>query len=52
MALASFAFHPLALGGGLALFSLGFLAFAQAVWNTSRVPYLGELLGDYDHNTH
>jgi predicted MFS family arabinose efflux permease len=26
----------------MALYALGFLAFAQAVWNTSRVPRLAE----------
>ena len=41
-ALAVFAFHPLGVIGGLALCVLGFLAFAQAVWNTSRVPRLAE----------
>jgi predicted MFS family arabinose efflux permease len=39
---AVFAFHPVDLIGGLALYALGFLAFAQAVWNTSRVPRLAE----------
>ena len=33
-----FIINPISVTGGLALFSLGFLAFAQAVWNTSRVP--------------
>jgi predicted MFS family arabinose efflux permease len=42
MAMAAFVFHPVDLVGGLALFMLGFLAFAQAVWNTSRVPRLAE----------
>jgi MFS family permease len=37
-----FAFKPVSLTGGLALFLLGFLAFAQAVWNTSRVPRLAK----------
>ena len=37
-----FAFRPLGLSGGLALYALGFLAFAQAVWNTSRVPRQAE----------
>jgi predicted MFS family arabinose efflux permease len=37
-----FAFHPLGVVGGLALCALGFLAFTQAVWNTSRVPRLAE----------
>jgi MFS family permease len=37
-----FAFHPVDLAGGLALYALGFLAFTQAVWNTSRVPRLAE----------
>jgi predicted MFS family arabinose efflux permease len=37
-----FAFKPIGISGGLALFSLGFLAFSQAVWNTSRVPRLAE----------
>jgi len=41
-ALAVFAFHPVDFLGGLALFTLGFLVFAQAVWNTSRVPRLAE----------
>lgn len=41
-AMVAFAFHPVDLVGGLALFILGFLAFAQAVWNTSRVPRLAE----------
>jgi len=35
-----FALRPVSLTGGLALFALGFLAFAQVVWNTSRVPRL------------
>ena len=37
-----FALRPLGLSSGLALYVLGFLAFAQAVWNTSRVPRLAE----------
>ena len=37
-----FTFHPVDLIGGLALYALGFLAFAQAVWNTSRVPRLAK----------
>ena len=37
-----FAIHPVDLAGGLALYAHGFLAFAQAVWNTSRVPRLAE----------
>lgn len=37
-----FAFHPVDLAGGLALYVLGFLAFAQEVWNTSRVPRQAE----------
>jgi predicted MFS family arabinose efflux permease len=41
-AMTVFAFHPVDLAGGLALFVIGFLAFAQAVWNTSRVPRLAE----------
>ena len=36
------AYRRLDLSGGLALYTLGFLAFAQAVWNTSRVPRLAE----------
>jgi len=39
-ALTVFALAPVSLTGGLALFALGFLAFSQAVWNTSRVPRL------------
>jgi predicted MFS family arabinose efflux permease len=39
-AMTVFAFHPIDVAGGIALFVLGFLAFAQAVWNTSRVPRL------------
>ena len=35
-----FIITPISVTGGLALFTLGFLAFAQAVWNTSRVPRL------------
>ena len=42
-ALTIFIFHPVDLVGGMALFVLGFVAFAQAVWNTSRVPRLAEL---------
>ena len=42
MAVTVFAFQPVSIIGGLALFMLGFLAFAQAVWNTSRVPRLAE----------
>jgi MFS family permease len=42
VAVSVFAFHPVNLCGGLALYALGFLAFAQAVWNTSRVPRLAE----------
>ena len=34
--------YPLSVPGALALSVLGFLAFAQAVWNTSRVPRLAE----------
>jgi len=41
-AVAAFAILPLSVVGGLALYALGFLAFAQAVWNTSRVPRLAE----------
>jgi MFS family permease len=41
-ALGLFAFHPVDFLGGLALFIMGFLAFAQVVWNTSRVPRLAE----------
>jgi predicted MFS family arabinose efflux permease len=41
-AMVVFALHPVDLAGGLALFVLGFLAFAQAVWNTSRVPRLAQ----------
>jgi MFS family permease len=37
-----FALGPVTISGGLALFALGFMAFAQAVWNTSRVPRLAE----------
>ena len=37
-----FALQPVAISGGVALYVLGFLAFAQAVWNTSRVPRLAE----------
>lgn len=37
-----FALDPISFSGALALFALGFLAFAQAVWNTSRVPRLAE----------
>ena len=37
-----FALRPVAISGGVALYVLGFLAFAQAVWNTSRVPHLAE----------
>ena len=39
-AITVFALRPVSLIGGLALYVLGFLAFAQAVWNTSRVPRL------------
>lgn len=39
-ALTAFVFRPVHVIGGLALYALGFLAFAQAVWNTSRVPRL------------
>ena len=41
-AMTVFVFHPVDLLGGLILFILGFLAFAQVVWNTSRVPRLAE----------
>ena len=41
-AMVVFALRPVELAGGLALFVLGFLAFAQAVWNTSRVPRLAQ----------
>ena len=37
-----FALYPLGVIGVLALYALGFLAFSQAVWNTSRVPRLAE----------
>ena len=37
-----FVLKPVGISGGLALYVLGFLAFAQAVWNTSRVPHLAE----------
>jgi MFS family permease len=37
-----FVLHPVGVSSGLALYALGFLAFAQAVWNTSRVPRLAE----------
>ena len=37
-----FSFYPLSVPGALSLSVLGFLAFAQAVWNTSRVPRLAE----------
>jgi len=37
-----FSLWPMGLTGALALFALGFLCFAQAVWNTSRVPRLAE----------
>jgi MFS family permease len=43
-ALTLFAFNPINVLGGFALFILGFLAFSQAVWNTSRVPRLAEPL--------
>jgi len=42
LAVTVFAFKPIGISGGLALYALGFLAFAQAVWNTSRVPRLAE----------
>lgn len=42
VSMAVFVLHPMDVLGGLALFALGFLAFAQAVWNTSRVPRLAE----------
>ena len=35
-----FTMKPIGVTGGMALYTLGFLAFAQAVWNTSRVPRL------------
>ena len=41
-AMTVFVFHPVDLLGGLILFILGFLVFAQVVWNTSRVPRLAE----------
>jgi MFS family permease len=41
--LAVFAFHPVDILGGVALFIMGFLVFAQVVWNTSRVPRLAGL---------
>ncbi|HSQ17027.1 MAG TPA: MFS transporter [Anaerolineales bacterium] len=34
--------RPLSLAGGIGLASLGFLAFSQVVWNTSRVSALAE----------
>ena len=37
-----FIIKPISLTGGMALYTLGFLAFTQAVWNTSRVPRLAE----------
>ena len=37
-----FALKPISISGGLSLYTLGFMAFAQAVWNTSRVPRLAE----------
>jgi MFS family permease len=42
VAVTVFAVKPIGVSGGLALYTLGFLAFAQAVWNTSRVPRLAE----------
>jgi len=42
VAVTVFVLKPIGISGGLALFALGFLAFAQAVWNTSRVPRLAE----------
>ena len=42
VAVTFFALKPIGITGGLALYTLGFLAFAQAVWNTSRVPRLAE----------
>jgi predicted MFS family arabinose efflux permease len=42
LAMTVFVLKPIGISGGLALFVLGFLAFAQAVWNTSRVPRLAE----------
>lgn len=37
-----FAAGPLGVAGAVGLGGLGFLAFSQAVWNTSRVPVLAE----------
>jgi len=37
-----FAASPLGLPGAVGLGGLGFLAFSQAVWNTSRAPVLAE----------
>ncbi len=42
VAVTVFALKPIGISGGLALYALGFLAFSQAVWNTSRVPRLAE----------
>jgi MFS family permease len=37
-----FTMKPIGVTGGMALYTLGFLAFAQVVWNTSRVPRIAE----------
>ena len=37
-----FVARPLSLAGGIGLAGLGFLAFSQVVWNTSRVSALAE----------
>jgi MFS family permease len=42
LAVTIFALKPVGIIGGLALYGLGFLAFAQAVWNTSRVARLAD----------
>jgi len=42
LAVTIFALKPVGIPGGLALYGLGFLAFAQAVWNTSRVAHLAD----------
>ncbi len=42
VAVTIFVIQPIGLTGGLALFTLGFVGFSQAVWNTSRVPRLAE----------
>ena len=42
LAVCLFVVKPLSLAGGIGLAGLGFLAFSQVVWNTSRVSALAQ----------